>query len=141
MAMPIVVEQIFNISRDRLWKIITQPVLMRQWFFTELLDFKPEVGFETHFMVDAGERQFMHLWKIIEVQKNFKIIYDWRYKGYEGRGLVKFELRDVDGGTLLMLTSIGMESFSQDVPEFSRESCESGWKYFIKERLLEYINH
>jgi len=139
MANPIIVKQKFTISRERLWQIITEPTLMRQWFFAEIPDFKAEVGFQTRFNVDAGERQFMHLWEIVEVKLKSTIVYDWRYEGYIGQGNVKFELEDVDGGSILVVTSAGMESFPQDVPEFSRESCEGGWKYFINEKLVEFV--
>ncbi|MCU4174601.1 SRPBCC family protein [Carboxylicivirga sp. N1Y90] len=139
MAKPIIVKQTFNISRDRLWEIITEPTLMRQWFFAEIPDFKAEVGFSTRFNVDAGERQFMHLWEIIEVEKMCSITYDWRYEGYTGQGIVKFELEDSNNGTLLIVTSTGMESFPQEMPEFSRVSCEGGWKYFINEKLVGYV--
>ena len=139
MANPIIVKQKFTISRERLWQIITEPTLMRQWFFAEIPDFKAEVGFQTRFNVDAGERQFMHLWEIVEVKLKSTIVYDWRYEGYIGQGNVKFELEDVEGGSILVVTSAGMESFPQDVPEFSRESCEGGWKYFINEKLVEFV--
>ena len=32
-----------------------------------------------------------------------------------------------------------VESFPQDIPEFSRMSCLGGWTYFINQSLKEYL--
>ena len=135
----IVCEQSFNVSAKRLWQAITNVNEMRQWYFENIPDFRAEKGFETQFMVDAGERQFMHLWKIIEVEKERLIKYDWRYQGYEGTGFVSFELIENAEATILKLTNEGLENFKPKVPEFNRESCIGGWNYFIKDRLKAYL--
>ncbi len=135
----IIVEQSFDCSPSRLWQAITKVEEMRQWFFSNIPDFRAELGFETQFMVDAGERQFMHLWKIIEVRPEQLIKYQWRYKDYEGTGIVTFEIDQKKGQTMLTLTNEGLESFQPKVPEFTRENCEGGWNYFINDRLKSYI--
>ena len=112
---------------------------MIQWFFDNIPDFKPEVGFKTQFLIENEERKFIHLWKIIEVNPQKKIVYDWRYKDYEGEGLVCFELFEENDQTRLRLTSTGIETFTADVPEFKREAGVAGWNYFIKNRLKEYL--
>ncbi|WP_461643660.1 SRPBCC family protein [Labilibaculum euxinus] len=136
----IVVEQTFNKPREEVWSAITDPNKMREWFFENIPDFIPEVGFETRFNIDAGERQFMHIWKITEVIPFEKIVYNWRYENMYGNAFVSFELFDRDIETLLRITNLGLETFPQDIPEFSRESCTDGWEYFINQRLKEYLN-
>ncbi|MDQ1772915.1 SRPBCC domain-containing protein [Labilibaculum sp. A4] len=136
----IVVEQTFNKPREEVWSAITDPNKMREWFFENIPDFIPEVGFKTRFNVDAGERQFMHIWKITEVIPFEKIVYNWRYENMYGNAFVSFELFDRDIETLLRITNLGLETFPQDIPEFSRESCTDGWEYFINQRLKEYLN-
>ncbi|MUP39737.1 SRPBCC family protein [Labilibaculum euxinus] len=136
----IVVEQTFNKPKEEVWSTITDPNKMREWFFENIPDFIPEVGFETRFNVDAGERQFMHIWKITEVIPFEKIVYNWRYENMYGNAFVSFELFDRDIETLLRITNLGLETFPQDIPEFSRESCTDGWEYFINQRLKEYLN-
>ena len=32
------------------------------------------------------------------------------------------------------------QSFSQDIPEFTRESGEAGWVHFIQQKLPEFLN-
>ena len=41
--------------------------------------------------------------------------------------------------TLLRLTHQMPEDLPDDVPEFTRESCQGGWEYFIKGRLKEFL--
>lgn len=136
----IIVKQHFNSSREALWKAITDQEQMTQWFFDNIPAFKPEVGFETEFVIELEERTFTHLWKIIEVVPFEKIKYHWSYKEYPGVGYVAFELKDEGTGTLLTLTNDGLESFPSHIPEFSRDSCIGGWNYFICGTLNEYMN-
>jgi len=138
---PIIVEQVFNATPSEVWKAITNVVEMRRWFFDNIPDFKPEIGFETSFNVSNGERNFLHQWKIIDVVPLKRIVYDWTYKEYpSSRGEVKFELQEDNGQTKLTLTNIGLESFPQDLPEFQRESCIGGWNYFINQNLKEFLD-
>jgi uncharacterized protein YndB with AHSA1/START domain len=136
---PIVVEQTFDVSKETVWEAITQRERMIRWFFADIPDFKPEVGFCTQFNVDAGERNFYHLWTITEVVDGEKIVYDWRYKDYAGQGLVTFEIFARGSGSVLRVTTLGIESFPSDIPEFTRDSCEGGWKYFIQGNLKYYL--
>ena len=137
---PIIVEQHFEKTMNVVWKAITEPDQMTKWFFENIPDFKPEVGFKTQFNVQSGERNFFHLWEIIDVDQGKKIVYDWRYQEYTGIGKVTFELVEKDGQTILKLINEGLESFPKDIPEFTKESCVGGWTYFIKERLKTYLD-
>ena len=136
---PIVVTQQFSVGLEDLWHAITQKDRMIQWFFENIPDFKAEVGFTTEFLVENEGRQFTHLWKITEVIPQQRIVYHWSYKEYPGEGLVYFDISPVDDRTKLTLTNHGLETFPGHIPEFSRESCEGGWNYFIKERLSAYL--
>ena len=127
---PIIVEQAFGVSKETVWKAITEHDQMVKWFFDDIPEFKAEAGFETQFVVDTGERRFNHLWKILESIPEQKIVYDWRYEEYPGAGKVTFEVFEEGDGSRLRITTDVVESFPQDIPEFSRESCEGGWQYF-----------
>jgi uncharacterized protein YndB with AHSA1/START domain len=138
-SQPIVVEQAFGVSTETLWQAITNRQHMVQWFFEEIPEFQAEVGFQTQFNVSAGERDFLHLWKITEVNPGQKIVYDWRYEGYAGVGKVTFEVLQDGTGSKLRVTTEGVETFPQEVPEFSPESCQGGWEYFVQECLKGYL--
>jgi len=137
---PIIVEQTFDASIGKVWNAITKLDEMKQWFFKEIESFKPEVGFETQFVVQVDDRKFLHLWKLIEVIPMKKITYNWRYDHIPGDSLVMFELLEQNDQTKLKLTHEVIESFPEDIPEFSLESGIEGWTYFIKESLKEYLD-
>ena len=137
---PVIVEQIFNSSIDKVWNAITELNQMTQWFFENIPSFKPEVGFETRFDVHVKDKKFPHLWKITEVVPMKKITYNWRYEGYLGNAYVTFELFELNDQTKLKLTYKVVVSFSEDIPEFSRKMAIEGWSYFIKASLKEYLD-
>ena len=138
-SQPIIVEQAFNVSKETVWKAITEHKQMVNWFFDNIPEFKAEVGFETQFNVDAGGRDFLHLWKITESIPEQRIVYDWRYREFPGAGTVTFEIFEEGEGSRLRVTNEGLGSFPQDIPEFTRESCEGGWRYFIQGNLKKYL--
>jgi len=136
---PVVVEQSFSQPVEKVWRAITEPGRMRRWFFDNIPDFKAQKGFETRFEIENEGRVFPHLWKVIEVVPNQKLVYNWRYAGYPGDSNVIFELTDKNNQTTLKLTHVVLEDFPDDIPEFSRESCLGGWHYFINESLKNYL--
>ena len=137
---PVIVEQTFNSSIDKVWNAITELNQMTQWFFENIPSFKPEVGFEIRFDVHVEDKTFPPLWKITEVIPMKKITYNWRYEGYLGEAYVTFELFELNGQTKLKLTYKVVVSFSEDIPEFSRKMAIEGWSYFIKASLKEYLD-
>ncbi len=138
---PIIVEQLFNASVNEVWKAITELQQMKQWFFENIPSFEPVVGFQTKFKVQSETGIFTHLWKIVEVQPLRKISYDWSYAEYPGKGLVSFTLFEkTEATTLLRISNEGLDTFPQEIPEFARESCRSGWEYFIQKNLKDYLS-
>lgn len=136
---PIVVEETYNAPVSAVWQAITDKDQMRRWYFEQMVDFRPEVGFETGFTVSSDGRAYPHRWKVTEVVPGRLIAYDWRYEGYPGRGLVTWELSEAPAGTLLHFTCEGIETFPQCNPAFSRESCQAGWDYLLRQSLKAYL--
>lgn len=137
---PIIVEETFEKDLQSVWNAITDVDQMRKWFFENIPDFKPVVGFETEFNVNAGERNFLHLWKITKVVPLKLVEYNWRYGGYSGDSYVTFLIERENDLTRLKLTHIVAEDFPDEIPEFTRDSCIGGWKYFINQRLKQYLS-
>ena len=79
------------------------------------------------------------MWRVTEVVPVKKIAYNWKFEGYRGDALVVFELSRQNNATTLTLTNIVRESFPDDIPEFTRESCIAGWEYFIKQSLKKFL--
>lgn len=137
---PVVVQQTYNASAKEVWNAITQPDLMRQWYFNNIPDFKAEVGFETQFDVESESRVFPHKWKVMDVIPGRRIQYTWSYDGFSGDGFVVFEVQEQDGSTQLTLTCTTVEDFPDDIPEFKRENCVAGWEYFIQQSLKSFLD-
>ena len=136
---PIVVSQILEAPKDKIWAAITEREEMVQWYFEQIREFRPVKGFSTAFDVESGGRVFRHQWEVTEVVPGERITYSWDYPDYPGEGLVSFELEEKEEGTLIRVLNWGIETFPQEIPEFSRESCKAGWEYFIQSRLREYV--
>lgn len=138
---PIILEFIYNKPIQEVWEAITQPEKMKNWFFEQMEDFKPEVGFETVFPLYSEDRTFTHMWKVFAVETLQKLTTEWTYSEYAGKGHVTFlvEKRN-DNSTKLTLINEVMVDFPTNIPEFTRDSCIAGWNYFLKERLTTYLN-
>lgn len=136
---PVVVEQLLAASPERVWLALTEIEQMLQWYFDNIPDFKPELGFKTDFVVKSGDREFLHLWEVTEVTPGKLIAYSWQYAKYPGKATARFELSESKLATKLTLTMLVHEDFPDDIPEFQRESCIGGWHYFLGERLKDYL--
>ena len=89
---------------------------MRQWFFDNIESFQAEVGFETSFIIQSGERTFTTLWKVREVIPFRKISYNWSYEEYSGDGYIMFEIFEKEEETQLRLTDIITKNYPNDIP-------------------------
>lgn len=136
---PIVVGQSFDVPAPVLWKAITDHGEMIGWYFDNIPAFEPNIGFKTQFNVVSNGRDFLHMWEVTQVIPGKKIAYSWKYPDYPGEGEASFEISEDGDQTHLTVTMVGIETFPQDIPEFTRESCRNGWNYFIKNRLKEYL--
>ncbi len=136
---PVIVKESFSAPKEKVWNALTQVDEMRQWFFPNIPEYQAQVGFETQFIVDTGERSFPHIWKVLEITPQQKMVQHWHYEGYTGRCTVAFELEGMEERTQLTVTATVLEDFPDNIPEFKRESCLAGWQYFIQENLKQYL--
>jgi uncharacterized protein YndB with AHSA1/START domain len=135
----IIVEETYPVSIDTLWRAVTEYDQMIQWYFNNIPDFKAEVGFETQFKVHSEDRTFTHLWKITEVIPRQRITYSWNYEEYKGTSLATFELAEAGDQVKLSLICEVLADFPDEIPEFERESCIAGWRYFLGGNLRAYF--
>lgn len=137
---PIIVIEEFSCSLSELWEAITEPELMKQWFFKEIEEFSPELGFNTQFDVNTGKRVFRHIWKVVKVEPYKEICLSWRYEGFKGDSVLCFQIKDIRGSSEIKVNHSVKEDFEEDIEEFSRESCLGGWQYFINDRLKNFLD-
>ena len=138
---PIIVEESFPSSLKNVWDAITDPSQMRKWFFPMIEDFKAETGFKTEFSLENEGRTFSHIWEVTEVVPKQLIKYKWNYHEYTGDSYVVFELKQENEKVRLIVTSVIIENFPQDIPEFKRQSGIDGWNYLIKQSLKNYLEN
>jgi len=136
---PVVVEQTFHCTPEKVWNALTRLDEMILWFFPNIPAFDAVVGFETQFTVESGERTFPHLWKILEIVPRQRMVQEWQYPGYDGLAHIIFELQPMHTETKVTVTAKVLKDFPDDIPEFKRESCVGGWEYFIQQQLKNYL--
>jgi len=137
---PFVIERIYNAPVARVWKAITDNDEMKKWYFN-IAAFKPEVGFEFSFDgVDKEGKKKVHLCKVIEVVKEIKLTYSWRYEGFEGNSFVTFELSAEGEKTKLRLTHSGLETFPATASDaFAKANFAEGWTYITGTSLQQFV--
>jgi len=135
---PVIVENTFNVSPEKIWKAITDKDEMKKWYF-DLPDFKPELGSEFQFEGGTEQKKYLHLCKITEVIPFKKLTYSWSYDGYEGISFVTFELFPEGDKTKLKLIHSGLESFPSNNPDFAKQNFLAGWTEIIGTSLKKYL--
>jgi len=136
----VIVERVYNAPVKVVWEAITDLDKMKQWYFPMLEEFEPAVGFETRFDVVQGEKTFVHIWKIKEVEPFKKISYEWKFGGYPGDSIVSWELFPDGEGTRIVLTHTGVETFRGDLhPDLAAHNFVLGWTDFIGTKLRDYV--
>ena len=134
---PVVKEVTYNAPVSKVWNALTDKKEMKEWYF-DLEEFKPEAGFEFSFYAGDEAKKFLHECKITDVVPGKRIAYTWRYPGYEGMSLVRFELFPEGNKTKLVLTHEGLETFPQN-PDFKKENFINGWDDILNRSLKNYL--
>lgn len=139
---PVVLERLFNAPIEKVWEAITDINQMKLWYFPQLEDFRPEVGFETQFNVHHEGIDYLHIWKVVEVKSMKKISLEWKYGSYPGNSLVSFELFPDGNKTRLVLTHRGIESFMPGkYPELGKKNFIEGWTAFMDNSLKKFLGN
>jgi uncharacterized protein YndB with AHSA1/START domain len=135
---PFVIERIYQVPLEHVWKAITDPKQMKEWYF-DIPDFRPQVGCEFSFTgTDTEGMAWIHLCTVTEVIPFSKIAYTWRYKDHEGNSLVVWELFAEENGTRLKLTHSGLESFPA-LKSLAKENFAMGWGEIIGGLLPAFL--
>jgi uncharacterized protein YndB with AHSA1/START domain len=136
MDTPLLVEQLYSASLEKVWQALTDQNALRIWYFPQLLKFEPVVGFDIVFSDDGSS--FKKKWRVTQVINDKKIAHTWSYQGYRGSSNVIFDLVSAGEGTRLTLTHTGLASFPSD-PHFARHRFEEGWKWILGTKLKHYL--
>lgn len=138
-AKPVIAEEVYNASAERVWKALTDKDEMKQWYF-DLPGFKAEEGFEFSFYGEGKTgSKYLHVCKVTEAVPLKKLSYTWSYEGYAGVSTVTFGLFEEGDKTRVRLTHEGLENFPGDNNDFLRENFVEGWNYFIGKSLRAFV--
>jgi len=136
METPFELEQVYDAPIEKVWQALADENKMRVWYFGQLRQFRPFVGFAFVFSNDGSG--FQKEWRVTKVEDGRLLAHSWIYKGFPGSSEVSFELMDEGHKTRLKLTHTGLESFPPD-PHFGRIRFENGWKQILGSNLKNYL--
>ncbi|RCH54769.1 SRPBCC domain-containing protein [Mucilaginibacter hurinus] len=135
---PFVIERVYNAPVEKVWQAITDKDQMKQWYFN-IPAFEPKLGFEFSFEGNDGDKVFVHLCKVTEVNYLKRLAYSWAYAGFDGYSVVTFDLSPEGDKTKLKLTHAGLETFPQDHPSFAKANFSAGWTEVIGTLLPGFV--
>lgn len=125
----VIVERTFQAPVEKVWRAMTEHESIAKWFFP-LPKFKPEVGFAFTFYATKDGVTYRHLCRIVEVVADERMVWNWRYEGYEGDSTVTFGLLSEADKTRFKLTHAGLDTFPQ-TGGFEQSGFEQGWDFII----------
>jgi uncharacterized protein YndB with AHSA1/START domain len=137
MNAPLIIEQIYDASICKVWHALTDKNDMKAWYFPQLINFEPIIGFEFTFSNDGS--QYQKNWCVIKVEDGRMLAHSWTYIGYPGRSEVTFELFNQVGKTCVRLTHTGLDSFPAEA-HFARHRFEEGWKQILGSNLKIHLS-
>jgi uncharacterized protein YndB with AHSA1/START domain len=132
------VERVLDAPVKKVWQALTDSDTMKKWYFN-VSDFKPVVGQEFSFEGGPPEKIYKHLCKIITLEKERRIAYTWRYKGYQGESTVTFELEPEGNKTRIRVIHTGLDSFPSSEPDFGAHNFSAGWTEIITKNLPAFL--
>ncbi len=135
---PLIIERILDAPVSLVWDALTDNSKMKKWYF-DIDNFIAKPGFEFQFYGSSDDKRYLHLCKILEVDRGKKLSYSWKYQDYAGASVLTFELFEGGGKTRLKLTHEGLETFPSDLPDFTVESFTAGWNYIIGTSLKQFV--
>jgi len=136
METPFKFEHVYDAPIEMVWRALTNENEMRAWYFPQLKEFKPIVGFDFVFANDGSSYQ--KEWRVTKVEYGSVLAHSWIYRGYAGSSEVNFELFKEGDKTRLILTHTGLASFPHD-QHFARHRFEDGWKQILGINLKNHL--
>ena len=137
MSNPLVKEFTYNVPIGKVWQTLTDKNKVKGWYFPQLREFEPVVGFRFEF--DDDNAGYQKEWIVTKVVEGKTLAHSWAYKCYPGTSDVIFELFADNSTIRLRVTQTNLESFPNH-PHFQRERFESGWDNLLGQNLKKLLN-
>jgi uncharacterized protein YndB with AHSA1/START domain len=118
-ALSVVVEREMPVPPEKIWRALTQPLLIEEWLMKN--DFKPAVGHRFNLRADWGAVDC----QVVAVEPNKTLSYTWAAYGLES--VVTWTLTPTSTGTHLRMEQSG---FRPDQEQAYR-GAKAGWRQFF----------
>ena len=138
MESPLIKEFSYNVPIEKVWHTLTDRDEMKRWYFPQIQDFEPIIGYKFHF--NDNNSEYHKEWIVTNVKKGKTLAHSWAYKGYPGSSEVTFDLFEEGNKTILRVTQTGLETFPND-PHFKRERFEWGWDNLLGQNLKHLLEN
>ena len=133
------VESIFNASKSKVWEALTQPEIMKIWYF-DISNFDLSIGTEFTFYETDGT-SFFHKCSILSVEENKILQHTWTHpEQSKGTSVVTWEIEELEAEKVkVTLSHEGVESFADGGKKFAPTNYEMGWNALVKTSLRNYL--
>lgn len=139
MNVPIIVEECFHVSPEKIWQAITDKGQMKQWYF-DIPDFELRLSATFNFYEPGDAKKYHHRCMIKEIIPNRKFQHTWTHPSHsKGESLLTWEIAPIGRYTLVKLIHLGVENFAEAGSDFSRENYVAGWKEIVGKSLKEFL--
>ena len=139
MNVPIIVEECFHTPAERIWIALTDKDQMRQWYF-DIPDFELKVNTTFNFYEPGDAKKYHHRCTIREIVTNRRFQHTWTHPGHsKGESVLTWEIVPIGRFTLVKLTHLGVENFSDAGNDFARANYEQGWKEIVGKSLRDFL--
>jgi len=131
---PLEKKVVINAPISDVWNALTDPSKIEQWMLMPN-NFEPELNRDFIFNAEMNGNHFDIKCKVLEIEKNKKLVYSWSGPFMEGDTTVSIQLKENSAGTELILIHSGFTEDQKDV----RESHSEGWDLRFVEKLKEVV--
>lgn len=132
-------EKVFNHPIDKVWDAITKAEEISTWFLEA--DFKAEVGYNYTF--NSKGEDCSPIIGEVKSANPYTLIYTWIVKDTPSETTIKWELKQTNDGTKLILVHSGISNYAGETAIAMFESFNGGWDNCInglKDYLKQEVN-
>jgi len=115
----VVVERDLPFPPEKVWRALTQPLLLAQWLMKN--DFAPQVGHRFNFRADWGVVDA----EVLASEPDKTLSYTWNSMGLQS--VVTWTLAATTGGTRVRMEQSG---FPAEAPQYY-QGAQQGWQQFF----------
>ncbi|MDO5654994.1 MAG: SRPBCC domain-containing protein [Flavobacteriaceae bacterium] len=124
---------------NRIWNALTQPALMRQWYF-DIDREQLQDGDTFQFYEPGDENKFLHECLILEMNEPEKFRHTWTYPLLsKGSSTVNWDLEAHDDETEVIITHEGIHHLYDGGDGIAKENFINGWKEILNVSLRNFV--